>query len=407
MTLRRVLVLAWLAVIAAVTLTAAPDQVDRILETPWYCLACGDAGATDVLLNVLLFLPLGVAARLAGWRFNKTLLLLLLLTIAIEATQATWLAGRDASLSDILANGAGGVGGWLLLPQLVAALNPTPRLALRAALGFLVAGAGVWAATGVGLTIALSPAGPWVGQPLRLWPGHDRFPGTMQQASMSGIPVSNDPLPGVPAQLDSLDLTLDLTRTGAAISSRPISLLRIVDARQQLQLSAGIRGRSLLLEHRVAASSLLLRTPAWRFEDAAITPLTVPWRFHWFRRAGAVILESGPVAGPAREYVVPLSIALGWAFVHPFAPPVGDSAPWWSVLWIACWLGPLGWFAGVMGLRIALRFGIAAIGAMALASAATQLPIHSDELLVATMLFTTFALFGATQRRRSAPTEIQ
>ncbi|MEO5800111.1 MAG: VanZ family protein [Gemmatimonadales bacterium] len=400
MTLRRALILAWLAVIAAVTLRAAPDQVDRILETPWYCLACGDAGATDVLLNLLLFLPLGVAARLSGWRIGTTLLMLLLLTTSIEATQAFWLAGRDASLSDILANSAGGVVGWYLLPVLVKALSPTPAFALRAALACLVAGTTVWFATGAGLTIALSPAGPWVGQPLRLWPGHDRFPGALERATMSGIAVSNDPLPGVPTRLDSIDLTLDLTRTSPIASSRPISLLRIVDARQQLQLSAGIRGRNLLIEFRVAASRFLVRTPVWRFEDAAITPVAVPWRFRWFRRAGAVVLQSGAVAGPTQERVVPLSIALGWAFVHPFAPPVGENAPWWSVIWIACWLGPLGWFAGALGFRIALRFGIAAIGAMVVASTITGIPVHSDELLVAAMLLTTFALFGATRRTR-------
>lgn len=402
-TLRHAAVGAWLVVIGVVTLTGAPEQVARIQETAWYCLACGDAGVTDVLLNLLLFLPLGLFARAERWSLARTTVAVVFLTVTIELCQSILLAGRDASLSDVLANSVGGVGGWLLLPTLLHALHPSRRFASRAVIIIGSCSALVWLATGFGLRVALSDTAPWVGQPMRLWPGHVRYPGTLQRASLSGVGVEDDPLSRLPDRLDSLALTLDLTHTDPLVTRKPISLLRVVDGNRQLQLTVGIRGRDLLLEHRVAASRLLLRTPVWRFDDAAITPVNIPWRYQFLRRADRVVLQSGPVAGPTTELVVPLSVALGWAFVHPFAPPVGESAPWWTLLWIGCWLGPLGWFAGIVGGKQAVGFGALAVGSMLLASQLSGVPSRPDELLAAAIILTLSSLLGRARGKREGP----
>ncbi|MEI2720453.1 MAG: VanZ family protein [Gemmatimonadales bacterium] len=113
------LVLVSLAVIALTTLRANPSQLDRVAETAWTCLVCGDAGTTDVLLNLLLFAPLGVGLRWRGWSGGRAVLAICLLTLAIEGTQAFALAGRDATISDVLANSLGGAIGWWGWPRLV------------------------------------------------------------------------------------------------------------------------------------------------------------------------------------------------------------------------------------------------------------------------------------------------
>src|SRR5579862_6439631 len=97
----------WLLVVAWCTLRSAPSQAAEVQQLRWYCIVCGDSGGADILLNVLLFLPLGLTARALGWRLRNTILLLMTLSIAIEVTQGTLLVGRDASLGDVCSNTAG------------------------------------------------------------------------------------------------------------------------------------------------------------------------------------------------------------------------------------------------------------------------------------------------------------
>jgi len=393
----RSLALAWLLVVAITTLTGAPEQSARIAETSWSCLACGDAGLTDVLLNLLLFLPLGLLARAAGWSLRRTIPPLLLLTIGIEVTQATLLSGRDASLSDVLANTGGGILGWLVLPAVAKSLNPSRSLALRTAFAVLGVSGLVWVLTGVGLQVALSPRAPWVGQPLHIWPNHEPFRGSLRQATIAGIPIPNDSLAEVPA-LDSLDLSVAVTRSDTIAAQLPVSILRIVDAHQQLQLSLSARGEKLQLEHRVTASNWLLRTPTWEFAGAYTIPANTPWRWHFLRRADSIVLQSGPVAGPATERALPVSLGLGWAFIHPFAPAVGAGAIWWSALWVGWWLGLLGWFAGWVGARTAIGFAGAGIAAMLSASALTGVPVRLAELSIAAIAYALFAVLALKGR---------
>lgn len=389
----------WLTVVGMTTLTGAQDQAARVNETPWTCLVCGEAGLTDVLLNLILFLPLGLLARDRGWTLLRTVASLLALTAGIELTQALWLPGRDASLGDVIANTMGGGIGWWLLPGLDRLLHPAARFARGAAWVALCVSTLVWVATGLGLRAAFSPAGPWVGQPLHLWPAHDPFPGSLQRASFVGIDVPNDPFSALPARSDSLDLVVEVTTRANDVPARPISVLRIVDNDQQPQLTLSIQRRDLLLEYRVAASQWLLRTPVWRFSNATEIPTDTPWRWRWIRQPGGIALESGPLGGMTRQRMVPVSVSLGWAFVHPFAPAVGESAWWWTLLWIGCWLGPLGWFAGTVGRPTTLTFGTAAIGSMLLASVLTGIPYRVSDLLSAMLVLTLFASLGASRRK--------
>lgn len=398
---RLALTVGWLLLVAGLTLTSAPDQAARVSETPWSCLACGDAGLTDVILNVLLFLPLGLLARAAGWPVGRTVLALLLLSVGIELAQAKLLIGRDASLGDVLANSSGGFAGWLLLPVLLGSARPGRAFATRAAAGLLVLSGVLWLLGGRGITVAFSADAPWVGQPLHRWPGHNRFRGSLQHATINGISIPNDSLRSIPEHPGSLDLVIDVTRSDTVVSARPISILRIVDARQQLQLSLSQRHGDLLLEYRAVASQWLLRTPVWRFENAATIPANVAWRWRWIRRADRIVLESGPRAGPATESRIPLSATIGWAFVHPFAPAIGARAVWWTLLWIGWWLGLLGWFSGWIGRGAVVTFGAAGIAAMALAATVTGLPVRPRELFLATLLFSLAALTATVKRRRS------
>ena len=56
----------WLLVIAWCTLRSAPVPVEEVARLRWYCVVCGDSGVADVVLNILLFLPVGVLLRSNG-----------------------------------------------------------------------------------------------------------------------------------------------------------------------------------------------------------------------------------------------------------------------------------------------------------------------------------------------------
>lgn len=377
------LVLVSLAVIALTTLRANPSQLDRVAETAWTCLVCGDAGTTDVLLNLLLFAPLGLGLRWRGWSGGRAMLAIGLLTLAIEGTQASLLAGRDATVSDVLANSLGGALGWWLWPRLRGWRNPAVAEARRGAAVIVVMSALTWFATGWGLHPDALPATPWVGQPLHQWRGHDPFPGTLQRVALNGIDVPNDPLPGTPSLTDSLLLEIALTRHDATTPGRPVSLLRIVDARGRPQLSVTQRGEGLLVTGRARASAWRVRTPTWRVEDAMVMPSDVPWRLQWAWRADRIEWQAGPADGPlTRRRTIPLSIGLGWAFVHPFAAPIGSPLEHlWTALWLALWGMPLGWCLGWLRRQEAGGWAAVMVGSYCAASLVTALPIRTWELV--------------------------
>src|SRR4030095_14675064 len=64
----RYVAMAAAALIVAATLTPRPSQAEFVALTPPWCLICGDLGTVDMLLNLALFVPLGIGLRMAGWR---------------------------------------------------------------------------------------------------------------------------------------------------------------------------------------------------------------------------------------------------------------------------------------------------------------------------------------------------
>lgn len=117
---RRAAIGAVLLGIALITLRPKPDATIRGCR---WCVACGEFGTLDRLLNIALFAPFGaLLVRLRGWSRRDVALIAAALSIGIELAQLHWVAGRDASLSDVVGNTFGGVGG-------AAAMRVAPRLA--------------------------------------------------------------------------------------------------------------------------------------------------------------------------------------------------------------------------------------------------------------------------------------
>src|SRR3954471_7762674 len=98
-----------LLLIAFATLWPMPGEP----EIRGFCMLCGGRGTADLLLNVVLFMPLGVALAPRGHSRNRIFLLALLLSTAIELIQF-FIPGRDPSVSDVVANTCGAVLGALV-----------------------------------------------------------------------------------------------------------------------------------------------------------------------------------------------------------------------------------------------------------------------------------------------------
>ncbi len=140
----RGLTAAYLGLVLLVTLTPAPGQI----APGGPCLLCGERGLADAILNVALFLPLGLGLR--GWvaTGSRAVGLCVLLSLSIELLQLA-LPGRDFSPSDVLFNGlgaaagAGLAGGRAIWRIRRGASSPGAALALGAAVA-LVQLAGAW-----------------------------------------------------------------------------------------------------------------------------------------------------------------------------------------------------------------------------------------------------------------------
>lgn len=113
--------LAWVAVIAVVTLTPGGGGG----TVTGLCIICGNRGLADFLLNVGLFIPLGAALGWRGMRFLTTAAVAVSFTVFIEAAQLSLIPGRDSNPGDVVANSVGGALGWWLLVK-------NPPLAARA-----------------------------------------------------------------------------------------------------------------------------------------------------------------------------------------------------------------------------------------------------------------------------------
>jgi VanZ family protein len=373
-----------LAVILMVTLRAEPAQLDRAAETAWHCIVCGEAGVTDVLLNILLFVPFGIGLRAMGLRSWPAALVALLVTLAVESTQAIGLAGRDASVGDVVANTAGGLLGWLLWGARGWIQSPSRWRARSLVAALSVASAAAWLFTAWGLQPDGSSRGPWVGQRTRVWRGHDPFPGSLGLATIGDIEIPDDPLISRPVLSNGFTLSLLLMRQDSTTPDRPVSILRVIDGEGRLQLGVAQRGEDLLVSSRVRASRWRVRTPTWRFEDVMRIPTDVPWSLQWQWQHDGVALRSASTrsGGPSATHAIPFSVGLGWVYVHPFAAAIGRGAFGWTALWLACWMLPLGWLLRWLTRREAMMWGAVVVACYIGASLVSGLPVQWREVVV-------------------------
>jgi hypothetical protein len=351
--------------ISLMTLLPHPGQEPLVRATPFACLICGELGGVDVLLNVILFLPLGLGLGLLGLPWPLALAAGLAGSGLVELLQMKVVAGRDASLSDLLTNTLGTVAGAALARTWRSWLLPGRRLALALAIGWGSIWLGLATATGAGLAPAPTNAA-WYGQ----WApdlGHlDEFRGEVHSAEAGGAPLPpgrrND-TPAWVARLTADSFTVAaIARLGPA-PTRLAPIVSVYDADQREILLLGQWGDDLVYRVRMAPNRLRLRNPAVRLPGALDLPPGTEVR----AEAGTVnrryLLRVERPDGP-RERVLTFSPQWTWAALLPYEYAFGAEAGLLTALWLAALALPLGWWArrgGGTGVVLALFVAVLSV----------------------------------------------
>lgn len=104
------LVVLWATAVLFMTLRPGTGLGVRLNLVP--LIVDGPASAVDAVLNVVVFVPLGLLLALCATRLRTVFVLALALTIFIETTQYLTDLGRTADINDVITNTVGACLGW-------------------------------------------------------------------------------------------------------------------------------------------------------------------------------------------------------------------------------------------------------------------------------------------------------
>lgn len=338
-------------VIAIATLT--PGSPVRLEPTSLTCLVCGSAGAADVIRNLLLFLPLGAAGALLGWRWPRALATGFALSLAVESLQLFVIPGRDPSLSDLLTNTIGTATGFAIAAGWSHWAQPSVRGARRLAAAGTVAWAAFLGATAIGLQWDAPPPPYQMTELPPPFAGVREFEGPVYERRVNGAAPSDDDGGA------SLAAAIDRGRVevGAQVGPMyPPGLLRPVVAFYRPDWTSallfGQQRRDLVLRLRTRAESARLQGPRFVLHD--VFP-DVETAYSPAGREMRIVL-SGRVDGPRvtltasqgeSTYGATLwrRLSLGWTFVVPGLALFYRLTPLMGALWLAAPLLPLAYWA--------------------------------------------------------------
>jgi VanZ family protein len=337
---------AGLVAILAATLYPEPGAKEVASRTSLFCLVCGEHGGTDVILNLLLFIPFATGLRLWGWSWGRVTLACAALSFTVESCQYFLVPGRDASLSDLLTNTTGGSVAAAVAPLLRVALAPDSGDARR----LLLLGVVTW--------IGISAAAGWLFLP---WVRHgralsERCDFTELASAYTGkirsVTVSGDTMPD--GRLDhresarvsdlfageSIEVRVEVLSQEPSPYRRWIYRLRIGPG--QLVLSQ--QGTSLVFEVPRQLAKIEIFNPSLRLDDGAPDRSGVPFTVVAGEHRGHLWVES-TVEGHTRRATLALAPTMVWGLVVPYNYAFGPEAWLLTLLWVGGLMVPLGFWA--------------------------------------------------------------
>jgi len=302
----RLVFLASLAAILVATLTPYQGEVPATRV----CLLCAPSDLADVIANLILFLPLGFAMTWLGWRPRPAIVGAALLSAAIELSQLLFIAGRDASVSDVTMNTLGTAAGVWLFRGAVAALRAGPPRSLR----FTAALATVACVAIVTGDWLMTPAFPHTAYWGQWTPDLDGdlawYQGRVMQAQIGRLEVRSAMIEhsGAVGWLLQRGIPVRVRGIAGPNPSRLAPFFSIYDIHQQEILLLGPQGDDLVLRYRMEAGEWHMDQPdfhlphAFRDIRAGDTLDLTMWREHGaacLRLNAAQVCGLAPTAGRA------------------------------------------------------------------------------------------------------------
>jgi glycopeptide antibiotics resistance protein len=321
-----------------------------------FCLICGTFGGVDFVLNLLLFVPLGVGLSLSGLSTKRAILAMLALSTSIELAQLLLIVGRDATLGDIVSNALGGASAFVASRYARIWLRPSQSAARFFYIGWCVAWLAIQTISGFAFLLALPDAG-YYGQLSPTLGNFAVFRGRVLSAGVDGMAIPNT------AFADSRGLRAGLENgravTGTVIPDGPTSgiapILRVVDADHREIVLIAQNGVDLLFAIQSGGTALKLRPPLFALREVfpsaarnAPTPDTMTLSGRNLTRE--VRMTAGG-SGTTRSVLVPITASLGWTLILPWQWQIegtrAEGAISW--IWVACLVLPIGYWAGYSG----------------------------------------------------------
>lgn len=323
------------------TLKPLPAQAEATQLTPWTCVFCGAQGTADVLLNLALFVPLGAALAWLGMSRPRAVLAGCALSLAIELSQATLVAGRDPALGDLVANSFGALAGASLALSAPQLWHPSIGLARRLALGAGLA----W--------LALSLATAWLVLPT----APPERPLTLAAPERPLVEAFAGRVLGVTVDSPPLRMTANVV-TGA-LTERVAPLVEVTWPDSTVWARLAQLGQKGTFQVRLNSTRLRLMTPDVRVHRAIPLTGSIPAEFRGMLDDATLTAEV-TVADSTHRHQRALTPGLGWALLLPFNYPLDHMGPWPSAIWLALTLLPFAFWLG----RSRVRTGLAIITAI-------------------------------------------
>jgi len=356
---------------------------------------CGERWASDIVLNVALYAPLGVALALGDWRGPWALLGPGILAASIEFAQI-WIPGRDPSLGDVTFNTLGAALGVLLVRSSSLWLRPHGRLKPALALCAAASAVAVLGATGVLLQPDLPRSaywGQWTPDLGNLAPYHGRV-----------LSASLGPRSLPQGRLEGPDQVRELLLARAPLEARAVagprvpalaSLVSIADDRSREIVLLGPDRGDVVFRYRARAATLGFDEPDMRAAGTigAVAPgdsLSIAVRSDG--RGYCVAVNERATCG------LGFTMGRGWALLY-----YAESLPPWlrtllDDAWVAGLLIPLGFWIGGRWFAAWLIVAVA-VAVWAVPLATGLLPATSAEVAGAVL---GFGLGRALQRLATA-----
>lgn len=321
----------WFIAVALLTLQPASA---RWVPAPvgWQtCLICGYGGTADAILNVVLFLPLGLAMGAAGRTRAFAWLSGLAISMTIEVVQLT-LPGRWGGIADVLWNSTGAVTGVLLYGLMRAHVGGrVPRAGRLWSLGT----AATLLATGVALVPDHSEGEYW-GQWTVDLGAMPVYEGRVVSARLNGLPMPSGRL-GAPMP-HRLLLDERWSLEGQVVVGPPppgvspiLSIHTVHDGEMREVLLLGAHRNDLVFRERTVARTLRLDAPDLRLPGAFASLEPGDTVAVGVRREGGLCLR----IGSDERCELGVSAARGWGLLLYLEGPSESLRGALDFLWLA------------------------------------------------------------------------